>query len=351
MQFTLRPEGLLERLALWFNLGPTPLAQAFFGMMGSRAAMAGVKLGLFEALAEGSPSTAAALATRLGLNAAGTERLLESLGALELVDARGEGAETQWTLSARARPWLDPRSDQYVGGFLAFNYSQWDWWTTLEDAIRTGKTADIHLYPPEDPRWREYIVAMFQLARLAAPEVARALPLPKGARSVLDLAGAHGWFAAELCRRHPQLQATVIDLPGSARIGRELIASAGMQDRVRHVEGDLARDPLGGPHDAVLCFQIAHHLTAEQNVALLRKVHAALQPGGTVAILEFFVPPSGRPNNASALLGLHYFLTSGAATYRLADVKGWLAETGFTAPRATPIHRIPFQTLVTARRR
>ena len=60
--------------------------------------------------------------------------------------------------------------------------------------MRTGNAVDIHGFAPEDPRWRDYIHAMHQLARLAAPEVAGAIPLPRGAKHVLDLGGAHGWF-------------------------------------------------------------------------------------------------------------------------------------------------------------
>lgn len=344
MQFSMRPEGLLERLALWFNLGPIPVAQAFWGMMGSRTAMAGVKLGIFELLAKESLPPDA-IAARLSLDASGTARLLESLEALLLVRSSREGA---YALHPRARPWLDPRSEQYMGGFLAFNDTQWDWWTHLEDVVRSGKAYDIHQFPPDDPRWGQYIEAMFELARLAAPEVARAIRLRKGARSVLDLAGAHGWFAAELCRRHPGLTATVMDLPGSARVGREIVARAGMSDRVRHVEGDLARDPLGGPHDAVLLFQIVHHLSEEQNLALLAKVRDALQPGGTVAILEYVMPEGGKVSGGAALLGLHYYLTSNAATYSEKQLREWLARTGFTQVKVQPVRRMPLQTLVQA---
>jgi hypothetical protein len=48
---------------------------------------------------------------------------------------------------------------------------------------------------------------------------------------VLDIGGGHGWYSAQLCARHPQLTATVLDLPGSAAIGREIIAKAGLAER------------------------------------------------------------------------------------------------------------------------
>ena len=95
----------------------------------------------------------------------------------------------RYQLDDRARRWLDPRSPQYIGGFIEFNYAQWEWWSQLEEMVRSGQPVDIHDFAPDDPRWRDYIHAMHQLARLAAPEVAAAIPLPRGAKHVLDLGG------------------------------------------------------------------------------------------------------------------------------------------------------------------
>lgn len=352
MRLGLRADNLLERIAGWLNLAPQPLAQAFFGMMAARTLMAGSRLGLYAALAEG-PAQPEALAQRLALDVAGTRALLEALAACEAVQ---RGRDGRYRLAPRAVRWLDPRSPKYVGGYLEFNYAQWEWWTGLEDTVRSGRSVDIHRFAPEDPRWRDYIHGLHQLARLAAPEVARAIPLPRGARCVLDLGGGHGWFAAELCRRHAGLSATVLDLPGSARVGRELIAAAGLSERVAFREGNLldASVPLQGeagePPDAVLLFQVLHHLSHAQGVALLRRVRAALAPGGRLAVLEYLRGPGQEgATDASSLVGLHFFLTSGAAAWTPAQLQAQLQEAGFRVEALRPVRRLPLQTLVLAR--
>ena len=81
-----------------------------------------------------------------------------------------------------------------------------------------------------------------------------------------------------LCRRHPGLRATIVDLPGSARIGREIVAEAGMADRVHHVEGDMFEADLGGPHDGALCFNIVHHLSPERAKALFARIPPCCGP-------------------------------------------------------------------------
>lgn len=344
MRIGLKADNLLERVADWLNLAPKPLVQAFFGMMAARTLMAGERLGVYAALADGS-ATVEELAARLKLSPEGTRALLEALEACEAV----ERTRGRYRLADRARRWLDPRSPQYVGDFLGFNYAQWDWWGHLEDVVRTGEAMDIHRFSPEDPRWRSYIHAMHQLARLSAPEVARAIPLPGGARQVLDLGGAHGWFAAELCRRNKGLKATVLDLEGSVRVGREIIAQAGLSQVVTHRAGDLLTAELGGPYDAVLLFQVVHHLSPAQNVALLRRIRTALTHKGTLAVLEYLREDKEKPPSAASLIGLHYYLTSKAAAYTPAEVEGFLDDAGFRIESARPVRHLPLQTLIIAR--
>ena len=107
---------------------------------------------------------------------------------------------------------------------------------------------------------------------------------------------------------------------------------------------------LGGPHDGALVFNIVHHLPAEDNVRLLRRIHAALKPGGTAAVLDLWLPEGDRRPDAAALLGLFFFLTSGAATYAERDVRGWFAEAGFEQLRHVTIRRLPGQALFQARK-
>jgi len=343
MRFRIQPSDWVEFLALWLNRAPVPVAEAMFGMGVARVVMAGVRLGIYAELARG-PATAEALAERLGLDPRGTVHLLACLTTLGHLRRRGD----RYELRGRLRRWLDPASPTYVGTFLDFNEDQWAWWSRLEEAVRTGRGFDIHGAPPEDPFWRRYVTAMYELARLAAPEVARRLRLPRRPRRLLDLGGGHGWYAAELCRRHPTLQATVLDLPGSVRIGRAIIERAGMSGRVTFVEGDFLRDDLGGPYDGVLCFQVIHHLTPAQNVELFRRVRRVLVPGGTLAVLDYFASPRLRRPDA-AFLGLHFYLTSAASTYTEADLRAWLRDAGWDRVHRRRLRRIPVQTLYEAR--
>ena len=332
-----------EWLALRAGVVPTAAAEAWGGMALSGVLIAAVRTGVTDSLAR-RPSTAADLAAELGLDPVPTRLLLDCLRSAGHVTLRGG----RYQLSRSSRRWLDPGSGTSVGRYVTGTADYWDWWSRLDAVARDGKPVAHHDAPPGDPYWRRYIYGQLDLARLSAGEVARKLRLPAGARSVLDVGGGHGWYSAQLCRRHPRLTATVLDLPGSAAIGREIIASVGLADRVRFRDGDALTAGLGGGYDAVLCFNLVHHLEPGQIVRLFAEIREALAPGGRLAILDTFAGPGRRPSAAADFLALFVYLSSGATVASPEQLRGWLREAGFGAPRRRRVLRIPGQALYLA---
>ena len=347
MRLTAAGDNLAERLALRLNLVPLPAGYALFGQSSGRVVGVAQKIGLLPRLAAG-PASAAGLASELGLQDAGTRLLCETLAGLEVLDRRGE----QYAIARRMRKWLDPASDTYIGTWLEHSASYWEWFGDLERILRDGGSFEIHREGADaDEYWRVYIEGQFELARLSAREVAKSIRLPPDPRSLLDVAGGHGWFAASLCRRHPGLRATVVDLPGSARVGRAIIAREGMSDIVEHRDGDMFEADLGGPHDGALLFDIVHHLSPERTARLLGRVRQSLRPGATIAVLDMFRArgESARQPASAATLGLFFHLTSGADLPDPGVLSEQLREAGFERPRRTRIRRIPDQDLYQAR--
>ncbi len=345
MRIAAAPDGLTERIGLLLNQLPTPIGEAMFAMPVARSLQVAQSTGMLAALAEG-PRDPVELAEHLGLRPAGTELVLDVIASLGHLELRPDG---RYEMTSRARRWLDPHSDRYLGDFLADTGEYWQWWQGLEDLVRDGRHAELHDKPADDPYWRSYIRGQYQIARLSSEEVAKAVPLARGAHSLLDVAGAHGEFSMALCRRHPGLKATVIDLPGSARIGREIVSGAGMEDRVHHVEGDMFEADFGGPHDGALCFNVVHHLSQEQARELFVRVRAVLRPGAPLCVLELYDRPDGRRPDSGAILGLFFHLTSGADTYTTEQVSAWLADSGFGAPAKATFRTLPSLAMLSAK--
>lgn len=335
----------IERLALALNLAPLPAGYALYGMTAGRIVGVAQRLGIFGRLLR-VPASAESLAADLSLQAAGTRLLCEGLCGLKVLERDGE----TFAIARRSRKWLDPRSSTYVGTWIEHSVTYWDWYAQLERIVRDGGSIDIHSGDDRDPEyWRLYITGQYELARLSAKEVARKVKVPAGARSLLDVAGAHGWFSASICMRHEGLHATVLDLPGSAAVGRGIIAQAGMSHRVEHRDGDMFEADLRGPHDAALLFDIVHHLTSEQTARLLRRVRESLRQGATLAVLDMFRSDGAAQSASAATLGMLFHLTSGADLHSPHELAEHLRSSGFSEPTLTRLRRIPDQALLQAR--
>ncbi|HET9720858.1 MAG TPA: class I SAM-dependent methyltransferase [Solirubrobacteraceae bacterium] len=347
MRVGVRYEGLLERLGGLANQVPVPIGLSMFGMPIARSVQTAQRLGVFTRLAE-RPWRSRELAAELGVREQGLRRLLDVLVATGVLRL---GRDGRYSMPRRVRTWLDPGSPHYLGDFLADSHHYWEWWGGLEDLVREGRSVELHDRGPDDPYWRSYITGQYQLARLSSDAVARVVALAPDARSLLDVAGAHGEFAMALCRRHRQLHAMIVDLPGSARIGREIVAAEGMADRVAYVEGDMFEADLGGLHDGALVFNILHHLTPDRARALLERVAGVLRPGAPLCVVDLFDRPAGQPPDSGAYLGLFFHLTSGADTYSRAETAQWMQACGFGTVRARTLPQLPGLAILRAERR
>ena len=346
MRIGAKYDGATERLGAVLNKVPVPVGLSMFGMPTARAMQAGQRLGLFRELAAG-PANASQLAAKLELREEGTELLLDVLcatGTLRL------GSDGRYELPTRNARWLDPASDHYVGDFIADNHHYWEWWAGLEELVRDGRSVEMHDRPDDDPYWSSYITGQYQLARLSSDAVAKAVALPRDPESLLDVAGGHGEFSMALCRRHPALRARIVDLPGSAAIGRDIVAAAGMSERVSYVEGDMFEADLGGPHDGALCFNIVHHLSPQSARRLFQRIADSLRPGAPLCVLDLYDREPGKRPDTTSMLGLFFHLTSGADTYTAGEVCDWMSASGYESPQRKTVTQLPGLALLRAER-
>jgi SAM-dependent methyltransferase len=329
MKLGMVPENLVEMLALRSGLLPPGIFEAWFGIMLARTVMAATRLEIFESLA-GAPLNAAEVARSCKTHPRATEKLLNALvgvGCLQVRDRR-------YSLRRSARSWVLKEGKNSFRDQNLLHYLEWRWWEHCEEYVRTGEPLLVHQSLSEE-EWGVYQAGMRSGIEMPAQWVARHLPLPRGAQQMLDIGGSHGYFSVAICRRHPRLQATVLDLPEAIRHAAPLLAKEGMGDRVVHRAGDALSDDLGKEtFDLVFMAALVHHFDDGTNRELMQRISRALRPGGIVAIWEpVRQDPSGKIRQIGGLLDLFFGFFSKAGTWSAAEVGDWFRGSGLEAQR------------------
>ena len=316
------PENLLERLALATNLVPLPLVDTQIAFTMGRAIMTAARFGVFDALADGSRTTAE-IAEACGTHGEATTKLLTALTGIRYLELDGD----RYRLPARLRKWLLSTSPSSLHDKLLMQLAfEWRFTEYFEHFLASGEAIDFHqvLEPDE---WAIYQRGLQSLARLSAGETAQRTPVPKGARRLLDIGGGHGHFAVALCRRHASLSAVILDLPQAVAEAAQLLEAEGLGTRVRHQAGDILETELeAASFDVVFTSHFSHHFNEADNREIARRVARALRPGGVYVIQDMVRPETAadiRRAAAGALMDLYFATTSNAGTWSPAQMAAW----------------------------
>jgi hypothetical protein len=306
------------------------------------ALKASVDLDLYRAVGDG-PGDVASIARHCQASERGIRILCDFL-VINGVLAKENGLYKHTPLSAT---FLDPRSPaclasiaQFLGNAALIEADQ-----HLADVVRSGRTSlpGAGTVEPENPIWVQFAQTMApMMAPLAAPLGAVVLEGSKDPMKVLDIAAGHGLFGIEIARQNPNAHITGLDWAPVLRVAIENAQKAGIQDRYNMLPGSAFEVNFGGPYEAILLTNFLHHFDVPTNVDLLKKVRAALKPGGKAATLEF-VP---NPDRVSPPMPAAFAMTMLATTesgdaYTFAELASMYNEAGFTNITEHPIPMSP----------
>jgi ubiquinone/menaquinone biosynthesis C-methylase UbiE len=305
---------------------PDPFIHTFTGLIAARAVTTAVMLGVFDALHD-EPASVAELARRLSLDELGAETLLTTLATLGYVELDGERLRN----TAVSERLLVSSSPESIATFIGLQGDlHWQVLEMLPEAIRDGRAYAMHERRQDDAeRWEAYIRGLFELSRHEHDANAAMLHV-EAPRRLVDVAGGHGGFAMAMCRRHPALEATVLDLPPSAAVGRKIVAEEGFADRVSFREGDVFERGLGEDLDVVSVFNLIHHLPEERDAELCRMARTALRPGGVLVIGDSARPePGDELSPHGAVSSLLFYAWSHSRNFAPSEVSAWMRDAGF----------------------
>lgn len=341
--------SLPERVLLRLGVIPAPLVD-FAQHAAYRMLLVAHRLGVFEALADG-PLTLDELSARLEADPARLEPLLDLLRRLGYVSTRG-GRYANTPATAR---YFTARSPQSLLGIITMLDGIVARWDHLDQSIKAGQPPyTAYEYFDRHPEyWPPFHEGQRAIAQFTTDEMARKTRLPDGPLRLIDVGGSHALYTIALCRRYPRLTALVYDWPQGAAAARAGIAAAGLEGRITTQEGDFLTDDLGGGYDVALLGNIVHGQPPETIRDLLRRLHRALNAGGTLLILDqvrVAQPFTRFAGYTATLTGLTLFNELGGALYPYRQVRAWLHEAGFADVRLRRLLRAPGNVLIQCRK-
>ena len=312
---------------------PAPVLDLLAAFRRSKAMFAGVTLGIFDALAAG-PKAAPALAAELGAHPDALARLLDALVGLRLLVRDPAGYANTPTATA----YLTQASPLRLTGYLRFTDEVlWKLWGDLAGAVRAGDAGWQRTFGWDGPVFdnifhtdhlrREFLMGMHGFGLISSPRVVAAFDL-SGYRRLADLGGATGHLAVAACRRYPHLRAVVLDLPDVVPLARELVPATEVADRVKVTAGDFFADPLPAA-DLYALGRVLHDWSEDKIMALLRKAHAALPPGGAVLVAEKLVADDRAGPDWAQMQDLNMLLVTEGKERTLGEYAGLLRAAGF----------------------
>lgn len=306
-----------------------------------------IELDLFRAIGEG-PGDVASLAKQCSASERGIRILCDYLTILGFLDKQ----DGHYKHTPTSAAFLDPRSPACLASISRFigNPAMREPYDHLTEIVRKGTTVlpGQGSVEPENPIWVEFAHSMApMMAPMAAPLGSIALNGNHGPAQVLDIAAGHGLFGIEVAKQNPHAHIVAVDWAPVLEVAHANAQKAGVADRWNKLPGSAFDVAYGGPYDAVLLTNFLHHFDPPTNVGLLKKVHAALKPGGRAATLEF-VPNEDRvtpPMSASFSMVMLASTASGDA-YTFRELESMYHGAGFGEVTSHPIPQSPHTVVV-----
>jgi 2-hydroxy-4-(methylsulfanyl)butanoate S-methyltransferase len=327
------------------------ISRIAYGYMASKALFAALELELFTHLARG-PLALPELAAACAVEPNRLQSLLASLASLGLLVRQGRAyanapASTRYLV--RGAPGDYGEYLRVVNGRMVYPLL-----LHLDKGLRGERAlAGEGMYAggffASDEDAREFTAAQHAGSLGPASLLAKHVELG-AARRLLDVGGGSGAFTIRLCQANPELQATILDFPGTVETARHYAAEAGLAGRIAHLPGNALSTDWPAGQDVVLMSYLWSAVGEPDIATLVQRAHGALEAGGTVLVHDFMVDDafSGPPIAAWHLLSSTVDNPQ-AVCLSPGYVKARLAEGGFVGAEAAEL--LPgITTLVSARK-
>ena len=270
------------------------LFEAALGTVDVLTVFIGDRLGLYQALRDGGPSTPSELASRCSVNERYAREWLEqqaTTGILTVEDAAVPGDSRRYSLpEEHALALTDPDSPLSMAplakAFAACAVAL----PKILEAFRNGggvSWADFgtDAIEAQGDFNRPWLLSSFGTEYLPLiPDVHQRLVADPPAH-VADFACGVGWASVAIAEAYPKIIVHGFDLDESSiEIANRNISERGLSDRIQFEVRDIADSSFEGGYDLVVVIESIHDLS--RPVDALRSIHKVLAPGGCAIVAD-----------------------------------------------------------------
>ena len=303
----------------------TQLLDIMDGFRKSKTLFALVQLGLPDILEQHPPLSAPDVATKLGASTDGVRRLLSAACSLGIISE----ADGKYHNTALASTYLVTSSPVSLCGYIQHSDKLlYPLWSGLQEGVRTGHCcwqhamgksraeAWVETYQTDEDKMR-FMNGMHSFASMSASSVASAFDLSHHS-TLVDLGGATGALAVGMCRKFPNLTATVVDLPAIVALARKKFADdmcatdSTLVSRIAWLEADFLTQAERLPAaDIFLLARIIHDWDEPRVKQILQTVFSKLNDSGSLLVCEMLLdddgmgPPAALLQDLNMLVGWH----------------------------------------------
>ena len=304
---------------------PIQLRDTIYAFQSSRVVLTAYELDIFTHI-EKEGSTSAAIALILKTNPHATDRLMNALCAIGLLQKK----ESLFYTTTFSDYYLSKRSSGYMKGFM-HTINMWGTWTTLTDVVKTGKSQQRKLRNERGENWAEsFIGAMHERASKQAEEIIKKIDL-KDIHSMIDIGGGSGVYAMQFVKKDILNKATVFDLPEIIPITKKYIDNEGLSQQFDFIGGDYSKDDWGMRYDMTFLSAIIHINSFDENQKLVQKCYDSLNKNGLIVIHDHVMNETRTEPFAGALFALNMLVgTENGDTYTESEIRNWLSHSGFS---------------------
>jgi ubiquinone/menaquinone biosynthesis C-methylase UbiE len=317
-----------------------------FAPLTFQAVRALLELGLLKAVSDSGENgiSLEQAAQQAGISRYGAQTLLEIALGMNLVKILSGTGDTRFVLGKTG--WFLLEDEMTKVNFNFVNDVCYKGAFELSRSIKDGKPRGLEVFGRAEETIYEVLASLPEKVQESwfafdhfysdiGFEEALPIVFSHNPQKIIDIGGNTAKWAICCCRHNPNVEVTIVDLPGQTAAAEQKIAQAGFSDRIKTLSGNIldadAAIPAGA--DIIWMSQFLDCFSLDEVTRIMEKIRRAAGPETNVYILEPFWDKQRFQAASYSLQATSLYFTcmanGNSKMYRCEELAGAVEKAGF----------------------